>query len=125
MKQKAMLISMIKNKINNGDLEVLEEADDIIGEVLEELNRYSKFCYTPTEIGKPYGLDARDLNSFLADKHIIRWARGQWQLTKNYQHQGFTENRYRFVHGHDGRRKLESRLVWTEKGREFIKELIH
>ena len=45
------------------DEEVLDEADDILGEELEELNRESRYCYTPTEIGKAFGLDGRDLNS--------------------------------------------------------------
>ena len=82
-------------------------------------------AYTPTEIGKAFGLDGRDLNSFLADQKIIRWARGQWQLTQKYLHRELTANRYSYVHGRDGRRKLVSRLVWTEKGREFIMDLIN
>ena len=106
------------------DEEVLDEANDILGEELAELNKYSKFCYTPTEIGKPFGLEGRDLNSFLADKGIIRWARGQWRLTQKYLHRDLTENRFRYIHGRDGRRKLESSLVWTEKGREFVLGLI-
>ena len=107
------------------DEEVLDEADDILGEELEKLNRESRFCYTPTEIGKAFGLDGRDLNSFLSDQKIIRWARGQWQLTQKYLHRELTANRYSYVHGRDGRRKLVSRLVWTEKGREFIMDLIN
>ena len=106
------------------DEEVLDEADDILGEELAKLNRNSRFCYTPTEIGKPFGLDGRDLNSFLADRNIIRWARGQWRLTQKYQHCELTEDRYRYVHGKDGRRKLESSLVWTEKGRQFVLDMI-
>ena len=51
-------------------------------------------------------------------------ARCQWQLTKNYQHQGLTENRCFYYHGRNGRRKLASRLVWTEKGRQFVLDLI-
>ena len=106
------------------DEEVLDEADDILGEELAKLNRNSRFCYTPTEIGKPFGLDGRDLNSFLADRNIIRWARGQWRLTQKYLHRELTEDRYRYVHGKDGRRKLESSLVWTEKGRQFVLDMI-
>ena len=96
------------------DEEVLDEADDILGDELAELNRYSRYCYTPTEIGRAFGLDGRDLNSFLADKKIIRWARGQWRLTQKYMHQDLAADRYRYIHGADGRRKLVSSLVWTE-----------
>lgn len=107
------------------DEEVLNEADDILGDELAKLNRYSHCCYTPTEIGKPFGLDGRDLNSFLADKKIIRWAQGQWRLTEKYQNQDLTEDRYRYVHGYDGRRKLVSSLVWTEKGRQFVLDMLN
>ena len=106
------------------DEEVLDEADDILGDELERLNRGSRFCYTPTEIGKPFGLDGRDLNSFLCDRGIIRWARGQWRLTQKYMHQDLTEDRFNYVHALDGHRKLISSLVWTEKGRQFIIDLI-
>ena len=107
------------------DEEVLDEADDILGDELAQLNRNSRYCYTPTEIGKPFGLDGRDLNSFLADQKIIRWAQGQWRLTEKYKHQDLTADRYRYVHGYDGRRKLESSLVWTEKGRQFVLDMLN
>ena len=106
------------------DEEVLDEADDILGEELAELNSRSDNCYTPTEIGKPFGLEGRDLNSFLADQGIIRWGHGQWELTKQYLHRGLTENRHVYIHGRNGRRKLVSRLVWTQRGREFVMGLI-
>ena len=37
------------------DEEVLNEADDILGDELAKLNRYSRYCYTPTEIGSSAG----------------------------------------------------------------------
>ena len=106
------------------DEEVLDAADEILGFELDELNEQSDHCYTPTEIGKVFGIEGRDLNSFLCDQGIIRWARGQWRLTPKYQHRGYTENRCFFYHSRKGHRKMESRLVWTEKGRDFLMELI-
>lgn len=106
------------------DEEVLDEADDILGDELAKLNKYSRYCYTASEIAKAFGMDGRDLNSFLADQNIIRWARGQWRLTQKYKHMELTEDRYKYVHDLDGRRKLVSYLVWTEKGREFLLEII-
>ena len=106
------------------DEEVLDAADEILGFELDELNEQSDHCYTPTEIGKVFGIEGRDLNSFLCDQGIIRWARGQWRLTPKYQHRGYTENRCFYYHSRKGHRKMESRLVWTEKGRDFLMELI-
>ena len=84
---------------------------------LDELNRDSDDCYTPTDIGAPFGLEGRDLNSFLCDKGIIHWSKGQWRLTPKFMHQGLTEDRSFIYHGRNGHRKTQSRLVWTEKGR--------
>lgn len=120
----AKMISHEIKLIAANDEEVLNEADVIIGEELDDLNKYSDNCYTPTEVGKPFGMDGRDLNSFLADKGVIRWGHGQWQLTPDYLHRGLTENRSFIYHGRNGQRKTQSRLVWTEKGREFINDLI-
>ena len=41
------------------DEEVLNEADDILGDELAKLNRYSRYCFTPTEIGKSFGIEGR------------------------------------------------------------------
>ena len=120
----AKMISHEIKLIAANDEEVLNEADVIIGEELDDLNKYSDNCYTPTEVGKPFGMDGRDLNSFLADKGVIRWGHGQWQLTPDYLHRGLAENRSFIYHGRNGQRKTQSRLVWTEKGREFINDLI-
>ena len=106
------------------DEEVLNEADDILGDELAKLNRNSRYCYTPTEIGKSFGIEGRDQNSFLADRGVIRWSGGRWRLNRKYMHLELTEYRYRYVHGEDGRRQLRSSLVWTEKGRQFIGGLI-
>ena len=106
------------------DEEVLDEADDIIGEELDELNRHSDDCYTPSDIGRVFGLDGRDLNSFLSDRGIIRWGHGQWELTRKFQNQGLAEKRNFIYHGRDGHRRTQSRLVWTRKGRDFIVDLI-
>ena len=100
--------------------DVLNEADAILGEELDELNRRSDCCFTPTEIGRLFGIEGRDLNSFLADHNVIRWDGGQWRLTPRYENQGLAENRCFYYHGRNGRRKMESRLVWTEKGRKFV-----
>ena len=104
--------------------EILDEADDIIGEELDKLNRDSYDCFTPTEIGKPFGLEGRDLNSFLCDKGVIEWSKGQWMPTQKFMHQGLTQTRSVIVHGRNGRRRTVSRLVWTQRGRDFIMGLI-
>ena len=105
------------------DDEVLAEADAIIADELDHLNRDSDYCYTPTDISRHYGMEGRDLNSFLSDQGIIRWTCGQWQLTPLYQDRGLAENRSFIYHGRNGKRKRRTSLVWTERGRRFITAL--
>ena len=103
---------------------VLKEADEIIATELDNLNRKSKYCYLPYEIAKEIGIDGADLNSFLKDLNVIRKVHGCFHLTKKYRGLGLAAYRYRLGYGSDGRRKLKAKLVWTEEGRQFIKELI-
>ena len=106
------------------DEEVLDEAEDIIGAELEKLNQYSDECYTSTEIAKPFGMLGSDLNSFLKDQGIISKSNGLWHLTRNYLHRGLTETRSFCYYNRKGRRVMDARLVWTEKGRQFILDIL-
>ena len=106
------------------DNEVVKEADQMIAEELKELNRYSKYCYTATEIAKSYGMRGNDLISFMLDRRIIKKVNGDYIPTSKYQNQGLTSYRYSLKYNQQGQRKIKMTLVWTEKGREFLKELI-
>ena len=106
------------------DEDVLNEADEILGEELARLNRNSRFCYKPSEIGKAFGVSGADLNSFLADRGIIYKSYGPWKLTRKYQHMDLTDYFFKYKHDKEGHRKLVSSLVWTEKGRQFLFNLI-
>ena len=106
------------------DDKVIKEADQMIAEELKELNRYSKYCYTSTEIAKNYRMKGNDLVSFLKDRKIIKKVNGNYMPTTRYQNQGLTAYRYSLKYNQQGQRKIKMTLVWTEKGREFLKELI-
>ncbi len=47
------------------DEEVLDEADEILGEELARLNRQSRYCYKPCEIAKVFGMSGADLKSLV------------------------------------------------------------
>lgn len=107
------------------DEEVVDEAVDILAGKLEELNRRSKYCYTSTDIGKEFGMDGADLNSFLADQKVIGRVRGKWQLKSPFFHMDLTEKRHSYYLGADGHLRSKSSLVWTEQGRAFIKQMVY
>lgn len=140
MKQTAMTINMVNNHYNNksgqprqkiqeirlliNDEEVLDEADEILGDELARLNRRSRYCHTPTEIAKVFGMSGADLNSFLCDRKIIYKNCGQWKLTRKYQNMDLTDTFYKYKHDRNGRRRLVSSLVWTNDGRQFLMDII-
>ena len=115
---------MYKKTITIDEEELLREADEIIAGELDELNRKSRFCYTPTEIAREYGMNGADLNSFLKDRGIIQKSNGCFHLTRKYQDQGLTAYYHTVKYDRDGQRKMKAKLVWTEKGKEFLRELI-
>ena len=132
MKQTAIQNNMInkKSKIQDvrllaNDEEVLDEADEILGDELARLNRYSRFCYKPSEVAKVFGMSGADLNSFLADSHIIYKSCNEWKLTRKYQHMNLTDYFFKYTHDRNGRRKLVKSLVWTEEGRQFLIDIIY
>ena len=130
-------ILSIATKTNPSDLEqnirvlgvseedVLNEAEEILAEELEEMNRPSRFCYTPTEIAKAYGMKGNDLNSFLKDKEIIHKEHGCYNISKAYKKKGYTAYRYTLHYNSKGQRKVKATLVWTDAGREFINSVIN
>ena len=109
---------------NQTEKQVLDEAKEIMAEELQELNERSRFCYTPTEIAKGYRMSGSDLNSFLRDRGIIQKLNGSWCLTRGYRNQDLAEYRYSVNINQHGEMKMKAHLVWTEKGRTFIKKLI-
>ena len=104
--------------------EVLHESEEIVGEQLDEVNEESDGCLTVTEIAAIYNMTAHDLNSFLVDMKIQRWQCGQYRLLPKYEGLGLTADRLNVSYSLKGKLKYETYLVWTEKGRDFIVNLI-
>ena len=106
------------------DSDVMGEAESIVGRRLNSCNQKSEDCITTRDIAEQYGMDARDLNSFLKDQGIQRWKRGQFRLTPEYEGRGLAEDRLFVYYSKDGKQKERTYLVWTKKGEEMIKQLI-
>ena len=106
------------------DDDVMNEAERIVGYTLQRENQGDNGCLTVTEIAEGLGMEARDLNSFLRDKGIQKWKRGQYRLTPQYEGLGLTHDRLFIYYSKDGKKKHQTYLVWTLKGLEFIRKLI-
>ena len=104
--------------------EVLHESEEIVGGQLDIANEESDDCFTVTQIAEVLNMTAHDLNSFLLDMKIQRWAGGQYRLTPQYADLDLAANRLSIGYSLRGKLKYNTYLVWTEKGRDFILDLV-
>ena len=118
---------MMKNCVRHllvTDEDVMNEAERIVGRTLTSNNQHADGCITTQDIGKVYNLKARDLNSFLVDKGIQKWRRGQFRLTPEYEGRGLAQDRLFIYYSKDGKQKERTYLVWTQKGAEMIEKML-
>ena len=106
------------------DQDVMHEAEMIIGRTLVSFNQHADGCITASDIAKAIGIDVNDFNSFLTDKGIQAWRRGQFRLTPNYEGQGLAQDRLFIYYSKSGKKKERTYLVWTPKGAEMIQRLV-
>ena len=106
------------------DADVMTEAERIVTNTLVNSNRNADGCITMKEIAAQYGMDVKDMNSFLVDRGIQKWMRGQYRLTANYEGRGLAEDRLFIYYSKEGKQKKQTYLVWTPKGADFINNLL-
>ena len=82
-------------------------------------------CFTVTQIGKELNMTGHDLNMLLCQMRIQYVQSGQYLLYADYARQGLAKNRTFEYHSPDGELKTRTYLVWTERGRNFIHQLLN
>ena len=81
-------------------------------------------CLTTTQVAKGMGMTANELNRILCQKRIQYGQSGQYLLYAPFARQGLAQNRTRTFRDLFGAVHTTSQLVWTEKGRQFIHQLV-
>ena len=82
-------------------------------------------CFTTTQLAKELDMSAQELNRRLCELRIQYWQSGQYLLYADYARQGYAKNR---THSHkslNGDLHTHTYLVWTERGRDFIHQLLN
>ena len=92
-------------------------------------------CFTTTQVAKELGITAQELNRSLCSLHVQYYQSGQYMLYADYAHMGLAKSRTKYrafmaPAGDGTKRKVgkvvtNTYLVWTEKGRKFIHDLVH
>lgn len=80
--------------------------------------------YTVTQLAKENEMTAIQLNQILNKCGIQFKQSGQWMLYREYQDQGLVKTRTHIVRRSGGKKETRHSTTWTEKGREFIRELL-
>ena len=98
----------------------LQPRADYADRVLDSIS-----CFTVTQIGKELNMTGHDLNMLLCRMGIQYPQSGQYLLYADYARQGLAKNRNFEYHSADGELKTKTYLVWTERGRNFIHQLVN
>ena len=92
-------------------------------------------CFSTTQVAKELGITAQELNRSLCSLHVQYYQSGQYMLYAEYAHMGLAKSRTKYrafmASAGDGTKRKVGKvvtstyLVWTEKGRKFIHDLVH
>jgi len=109
--------------------EIIAIQDKVIAQVQPKVQYYEKVLQAEDGIltniiAKELGMSAKSLNKLLHDKGVIYRQGESWVLYHRYQGQGLTKTKTFPYLASDGSTKTNIQTVWTQKGREFIHDLI-
>ena len=102
------------------EIALLKPKADYADKVLDAVS-----CFTTTQLAKGMGMTAIELNRLLCQRGIQYGQSGQYMLYAHYARMGLAQNRITAYPDMFGTLHTSSRLVWTEKGREFVYRLLN
>ena len=117
----ARALQIMQAAVQRRDEEIarLKPRADYADSVLDSIN-----CITTTQLAKELGMTAQELNRRLCELRIQYWQSGQYMLYADYARLGLAKSRtHKHVLKH-GMVMTEMYLVWTERGRDFIHQLL-
>lgn len=117
---RALLIMQATLKRRDEQIALLKPRAEYADHVLDSIS-----CFTTTQLAKELDMTAQELNRLLCEMHIQYWQSGQYLLYADYARQGYAKNRTHSHRGHDGLLHTHTYLVWTERGRDFIHQLLN
>ena len=82
-------------------------------------------CFTTTQVAKGLGMTAQELNRMLCLRGIQYGQSGQYLLYAEYARKGLAQNRTHTYRDLMGTVHTTSSLVWTERGKQFICQLLN
>ena len=108
------------------EMQMMQPAQEYIRKLQKKRNAGTENCMLSSELAREMGITALDLHHFLIDVGFLFRERTTYELklSKDYAGLGYAKTRSHFRYDKRGD-LVETRFpVWTEKGQEFIKNLI-
>ena len=108
------------------EMKMMQPAQEYIRKLQKKRNEGTENCMLSSELAREMGITALDLHHFLIDVGFLFRERTTYELklSKDYAGLGYAKTRSHFRYDKRGD-LVETRFpVWTEKGQEFIKNLI-
>ena len=113
------------------DIEVKESTKPLLDKIEEnkpKVNYYedvlnTEGTMTTTQVAKGFNMTAQKLNNYLHNKKVQFKRSGMWMLYKEYDGQGYTDVKTSVIKKGLNDETIHY-LVWTEKGRRFIYDLL-
>ncbi len=117
----ARALQLVKTTLNtrNQQIALLFPKAEYAEQVLTSVS-----CLTVTQIAKEMGMVAHELNTLLCELGIQYKQSGQYLLYAPYVRKGLAQNRTIEFYLNDGTLFTYTYLVWTERGRYFIHQLL-
>jgi phage antirepressor YoqD-like protein len=84
----------------------------------------SKSTYTTSQIAKELGLSAVNLNKKLHELGVQYRQSETWLLYAKHQDKDFTKTKTHVFEDSNGQKQTSMLTVWTEKGREFVHDMV-
>ena len=118
----ARALQIMQTAVKRRDEEIarLKPRADYADHVLDSIT-----CITTTQLAKELDMTAQELNRRLCEMRIQYWQSGQYMLYADYARMGLAKSR---THTHtvsSGTVLTEVYLVWTERGRDYIHQLLN
>lgn len=104
--------------------EIVERAFSIMQRTISRENLPAEDCLSMSDVARFFGLEAKELISFLRDKQIIKRVGGRYVMTPRFADLGYDSSRTHHSFSLDGHPKVRSYLVWTPAGKDFVEKVI-
>lgn len=128
LKPKTNIISLLESALEELKGKAIIEERLVLAE--PKVNYYNKVLsseenLTTSVIATELGFkSATQLNSVLKEMGVIKKLQNQYVIRSKYAQQGYTSYKTHIVEKQDGEASSKTLMVWTQKGREFLHDLL-